>query len=97
MNKKISKKAIAKVVKKGYKAGREWCQHGHGRYHKMMLDTRDGDIWSDEFLSTNDWKEYHSNSIVTLNAMRGYVKDMEAEYIDDAVQKLKEAGWEITE
>ena len=96
--KKISRKAIAKVVKEEYKAARKWCDQDWRRYYKMMLDTSDGEIWSDVFLDVNEWKQYHSKSIRSLDCGYGhYVKEKEIGYIDDAIRKLEEAGWEITE
>lgn len=41
------------------------------RYGFLMFDLSDGELWVDEFYSLghNDWKEYHSNSIVNLGHM----------------------------
>lgn len=38
------------------------------RYGRLMFDRGSGEIWTDEFysLSHNDWKEYHSDTIVNL-------------------------------
>lgn len=94
---KISRKEIVSQVRKEYKIARQWCQQDFRRYYKMMIDTDDGEIWSDVFISTNDWKEYRSNTITQLSANGGYVHQIEDAYIKDAIRKLKEAGWEITE
>lgn len=95
--KKISKKEIVRQVKKEYKIARQWCEHDFGRYYKMMLDTDDGEIWSDIFLSENEWKEYQKKSIMELDAFPGYVHEMESAYTENAIQKLKTAGWKIGE
>lgn len=96
--KKISKKTIEKQVRKEYAAARDWCSYDHFRYYKMMIDTSDGEIWSDVFLSTNEWKVYHSETIMSLEDYYcGTVEEREAEYIEDAIDKLKQAGWEIEE
>ena len=87
--KKISKKAIEKQVRKEHKIAHQWCKNIRGCYYKMMLDTHDGEILSDVFLTGNDWKEYHSDSIKYL--------DCEIGYVDDAIRYLKEAGWEVVE
>ena len=41
------------------------------RYGRLMYDSEDGQLWTDEFYSLghNEWKEYHSSSIVNLGAM----------------------------
>lgn len=94
---KISRKEIVSQVRKEYKIARQWCRQDFGRYYKMMIDIDDGEIWSDVFLTTNDWKEYHSDSIVTLDTESGYVHEMEDAYIEDAIRNLRAAGWDITE
>lgn len=40
-------------------------------YGELMFDTSDGEIWTDVFCSIghNEWKEYHSDSIVNLGRM----------------------------
>lgn len=92
---KIKRIAIEKQIKEEYKEARRWCNLDSGHYYQMMIDTEDGEIWSDCFISTNDWKQYHSDTITSLDAMPGYVKEVETEYIEDAVNKLQAAGWEI--
>lgn len=41
------------------------------RYGYLMFDKEDGKIWTDEFYSLghNEWKEYHSDTIVNLGQM----------------------------
>lgn len=38
------------------------------RYGRLMFDKSDGLVWCDQFYSLghNEWKEYHSDSIVDL-------------------------------
>lgn len=94
--KKIQSREIEKQVKKEYAAARDWCSYDHFRYYKMTIDTSDGDIWSDVFLSENEWKVYHSKTIMSLDIYYyGTVKERESAYIEDAIDKLKQAGWEI--
>lgn len=95
--KKISKKTIIKTVKKEYKEAREWCRRDWRRYYKMMIDTDDGDIWVDVFLSENSWSEYRSCTIFPLDGTGRTVKEKEDAYIADAIRTLEEAGWTITE
>lgn len=95
--KTISKKTITKTVKKEYKEAREWCHGDWGRYYQLMIDTDDGDIWADVFLSENSWSVYHSCTIFPLEGTGRTVKEREDAYITDAIRALKEAGWTITE
>lgn len=41
------------------------------RYGYLMYDMQTGEIWTDEFYSLghNEWKEYHSDSIINLGAI----------------------------
>lgn len=93
--KKISRKSIEKMVKKEYREAYEWCSYSPFRYAKMMIDTSDGDIWADVFLNENEWKRYHSNTIISLGHISRYIRDAEAGYIEDAIEKLQDAGWII--
>lgn len=91
--KKIQRREIEKQVKEEYAAARDWCSYDHFRSYKMMIDTSDGDIWSDVFLSENEWKVYHSETIMSLDDYYyGTVKQRELAYIEDAINKLKQAG-----
>ena len=39
------------------------------RYGRLMFDTSDGEIWTDEFYSIghNEWKEYHSDTVERID------------------------------
>lgn len=41
------------------------------RYGYLMFDKEDGSLWVDEFYSLghNEWKKYHSNTIINLGDM----------------------------
>lgn len=56
------------------------------RYGYLMYDKATGEIWVDEFYSLghNEWKEYHSESIINLGKM------MEARNIDVTMKNVKE-------
>lgn len=95
--KKIRREEIEKQVKKEFKEARRWCDQDSCRYYKMMIDTDDGNIWSDTFLSENEWKVYHKEAVTELDTIPGYVREMEISYTEDAVQKMRAAGWEIKE
>lgn len=90
----ISRNEIVNEIKGLVAEGKDWCSYDHFRYYKIMLDTDDGDIWIDVFLSTNEWEEYHSNAIHSLQSLSF---DRVSGYIDDAIDKLKTAGWTITD
>lgn len=53
-----------------YKRANEEGYHSP-RYGYLMFDKEDGEIWTDEFYSLghNEWKEYHSDTIVDLGQM----------------------------
>lgn len=91
----IARGKIERTVKKEYKAARDFVGNHYGRYSKMMIDVSSGKIWSDVFLNEGDYKIYHSDSIMGLQYLPGLVSDTENAYIDDAIRKLREAGWEI--
>lgn len=92
-----SKNELAATIRKEFEAGRDWCRKDRGRYYVMRIDVSDASIWSDVFISENDWKEYKSDTIMKLEAIPDTVKEMEKEYLSDAIHKLKKAGWEIAE
>ena len=95
---KISRKNIARQVRKEYKEAREWSGLRKDHCYTMMIDVSDGSIWSD-CLDRNRWKEYESDTVARLNlyGAESYepVERVEELYIELAVAKLKEAGHEI--
>ena len=94
--KTIERRKIEKAVKKEYREGRKWCRGGFSRHFRLMLDTEDGEIWSDVFLNEGDWKKYHSGTIIRLSRNDGdTVPEREAEYVADAIRLLEAAGWTI--
>ena len=95
--KEIARSTITETIKQEYAVARKWCYQDFGRHYKMMIDTMDGRIWSDVFLSENDWKIYHSDTISKLDYVPGYVNETEEGYIEDAISKLITAGWTIIE
>lgn len=95
--KEISGTDIEQKVKAAYKEAKEWCRCDLGHYYKMMIDLLDASIWSDCFLDCDSYKKYQSSTIMALEYTPGYVSDTEQGYIDDAITKLIEAGWIITD
>lgn len=57
----------------------------------IMVDTSDGDVWTDVFASDTNWKEYRSKTVCRL-----YAKDslygMNCKISPDAINRLIEAG-----
>lgn len=97
--KEISRAQIEKKIKKEYKEARDFVnQDAFSRRYKMMIDLEDGEIWSDTFLTENDWNVYHSDYISDIEARYyGSVKEKEQAYIEEAIDMLKEVGWTIIE
>ena len=93
--KTIKRKKIEDVIKKEYALAHKFCSHDFGRCYKIMIDTDDGDIWSDVFLSENEWKVYHDDSVLSLSGNGRTVKEIESAYIMDAIGLLTETGWVI--
>lgn len=92
----IKKGTIERTIKKELAEALQWCDGGYDRYYRLMIDVSDGSIWADTFLSQNDWKVYHSDSIRPLNC-NPYTTTSEREYdyIDDAIRILHASGWTI--
>lgn len=95
---KISRKDLARQVRKEYKEGCEWSDLRRDHCYTMMIDVSDGSIWAD-CLDRNRWKEYESDTVVRLNLYEAEsyepVERVEELYIELAIAKLKEAGHEI--
>ena len=91
--KSITRKEIEKSVKRAYKDVAEAVRRCRGSYYQLMMDVSDAKIWGDFFVSENSWSVYHDSDIVYLSYnLNG---DILSGYIEDAIQKLQEAGWEI--
>lgn len=90
--KQISIKKLSRKIKKEYAEAIRFCELDTGAYYTMMIDADDADVWSDTFISSNDWKEYHSQSIHKLETT--YSAE---EYLSEAIDLLEEAGWVITD
>ena len=90
--KEISRKALEKTLRKEYQEAGRFCSMNPGAVAAIMIDTDDAEIWSDVFISCNNWKEYHSPTIHKLRTV--YSAE---EYLDEAIDLLKDNGWEITD
>ena len=93
--KEINKKEIEQKIRSEYEAARNFCNGDYGRYHTMMINVSTGDIWSDLFLSQENYKVYLDDDVMRLDYVPGYASETEEGYINDAIRKLEEAGWTI--
>ena len=60
---------LKKAVGDYQRANAEGCYSP--RYGRLMYDREEGSLWTDEFYSLghNEWKEYHSDTIINLGSM----------------------------
>lgn len=68
------------------------------RYGYLMFDKEDGKIWTDEFysLGQNEWKEYHSDTIVNLGSkMVEQDIDINMNNVKEFIQNNFETGGKI--
>ena len=79
-------------IKKKYAEAKDWCRQDFGRCYQIMIDTEDGDIWLDVFVSENNWKIYKSQTIQNLHAEQFAHKACEHQGKHD--RKGKEPGTE---
>lgn len=94
---KISRSELKKKIHDELAEGIKWSEFKYEHRFFMMLDTSDADIWTDCFISENEWKVYHSDTIVRLTYSGISTEEQEKFYLVQAIQLLKEAGWEISE
>lgn len=89
MDRELSRIQIEKAVKKAEKEARAWCKNDWRHTYQIMLDTYDADIWPDLFTDCNTWKEYKSDTIISLDVMA------DGGRTGDAIHYLAKAGWTI--
>lgn len=87
--KEIPKTQIEKAVKKAEKEAHAWCKSDWRHTYQIMIDTDDAEIWIDTFVDCNSWKQYKSDSIISLSAMSADGR------IGDAIYQLEKTGWKI--
>ena len=54
-------------VKKAIGEYRDWTSRHSSFEAEIMLDKSTGEVWADCFVDCNSWKEYESDSIVSLS------------------------------
>lgn len=60
------KNELMKMIKEEHKDLREWLRGDTRRDGCLMLDTSNGKVWTDYFVSENNWKVYESESIIKI-------------------------------
>lgn len=53
-------------VSSATKESRDWDRMDSRHYSKIMLDTSDGDVWVDTFISEGEFKRYRSSTIENI-------------------------------
>lgn len=61
-----------KGLRKAVGERNNWIKRGYFRVANIMLDTSNGKIWSDCFLTNNEWRIYKSDSVVNINHICHY-------------------------
>lgn len=92
---KIKKTAIEKAVRKANREGRQFCAMDWRYGYCVMIDTEDAEIWCDTFSNCNDFKVYHSDTIDKLTVDGRTATEAEKNMVDEAIEMLKNAGWEV--
>ena len=60
------KKARKGEITRARKEADLWTKNGRGRKATMMLDTKDGSVWTDCFIDENSFKVYQADTIVEI-------------------------------
>lgn len=93
--KEISRERIEKTIREEYAEARKFINEGFNRYCEIVINVFTGDIWSNLYLDTEHYKVYKDEDIFKLQYIPGLVKDTEKAFIEDAIEKFKDAGWTI--
>lgn len=56
-----------KGLRKAVGERNNWIKGGHFRVANIMLNTCDGRIWCDCFLTAYEWRPYKSNTVININ------------------------------
>ena len=90
----VPKIKITKAVKKAFEEARDWCRVGYNNYYAMRIDVSTAEIWVDLLFESN-WKSYRDSDIHRLETTGLLLEDIENGYVNDAIKKLTEAGWNV--
>ena len=69
-------------IKKAIGEYKNWLSEDWRRKANIMLDKSTGEVWTDCFISCNDWKEYHDSNIISLSA---YIRERTEEIFTMAI------------
>lgn len=56
-----------KGIKKAVGDYRRWTERNFSYCANIMMDISNGEVWTDCFLNSNEWKVYHSENIISLS------------------------------
>ena len=54
-------------IRKAITEYKNWLAIDYRHTANIMLDKSTGEVWTDIFLDCNEWKEYHSDDIISLS------------------------------
>lgn len=101
MEKKISYSVLAEKLKSEFDSGLSFIKLDCFRYFNLMIDVSDGSVWSDCYISENDFKRYRSGLVKCVSTCHGRYL-YQCDYYDDlacalfnAVSYLEKSGWEV--
>ena len=62
----LNRTELKEKVSSATKESRDWDRMDSRHYSKIMLDTSDGDVWVDTFISEGEFKRYRSSTIENI-------------------------------
>lgn len=62
----LNRTELKEKVSSATKESRDWDRMDSRHYSKIMLDTSDGDVWADTFISEGEFKRYRSSTIENI-------------------------------
>ena len=62
----LNRTELKEKVSSATKESRDWDRMDSRHYSKIMLDTSDGDVWVDTFISEGGFKRYRSSTIENI-------------------------------
>lgn len=83
-----------KGIKKAVGCYNEWVRRNNSYRAQIMLDISTGEVWTDCFLSCNEWINYHSEDIISLSYYFPFydVSKVSMDNIKSLIIKLMESG-----
>lgn len=75
-----------KGIKKAVGDYRRWIKRNPSYRANIMMDTATGEVWTDCFISSNEWKVYQSQDIISLSNCIGMHQELEVTM--DGIKRL---------